>query len=154
MARWRAEAIKRLPELRKAIASAENVMALWDELFRSAFVPAYLADPPDESMISRVYSFADWCVQAPRNRDAAHDPLTAVAVCFYEEIPAFHPARDDMPRWFQYPEIVESKQVFAYRIGLEQYGELLAYMAKHQNRYQPRGIREVPVAPHEPMADR
>jgi len=50
MARWRAEAPKRLPELRDVITSADSVMALWFEL-QSAFEEAYRADPPDESLI-------------------------------------------------------------------------------------------------------
>jgi hypothetical protein len=144
MARWRAEAIKRLPELQKVIASSDSVLALWAELFY-AFEDAYRADLPDESLIARIYSFADWCVEAPRGRDASHDPVTAVTVCFYEMVPTCRPARDDMPRWFEYSEVAENKQVFAYMIGDEQYGELLKYMAKHQNRYQPREIDSSPT---------
>jgi hypothetical protein len=33
MARWRAAAIERLPELRPVISAAENVLSLWGELF-------------------------------------------------------------------------------------------------------------------------
>jgi hypothetical protein len=144
MAKWRAEAISRLPELRKKIDAAENVMALWDDFFRCAFVPAYKAEPPDDSLIARIYAYADWCVQAPRNPDASHDPLTAVLVCFYEDIPAFRPARNDMPRWFTYDEVADSEQVFKYMIGDEQYRELLRYMDKHRNRYMPRDQRSTP----------
>lgn len=138
MAKWRAEALARLPELRKEIDTADNVMTLWDEIWRGAFEPAYREDPPDESLIARVYSFADWCVRAPRRPDAAHDPLSAVTVCFWEEVPAFAPARDDMPRWFTFEEVAEGKSVFAYMIGEEKYRELLRYMDKHRSRYKRR----------------
>ena len=137
MAKWRAEALARLPELRKKIDAADNVMALWDEV-RGAFEQAYRDEPPNESLIARVYSFADWCVRAPRGSDAAHDPLTAVLVCFYEHVPEFGPARDDMPRWFTYEEVAQGKSVFAYMIGEEKYRELLKYMDKHRNRYKVR----------------
>jgi hypothetical protein len=137
MAKWRAEALARLPELRTQIDGADSVMALWSELWW-AFERAYKAEPPDEQLISRIYSFADWCVQAPRNGDASHDPLTAVVVCFYEDIPRFGPARDDMPRWFTYEEVAESRSVFAYMIGELKYFELLRYMDKHRKRYVPR----------------
>lgn len=138
MAKWRAEALTRLPERREKINAAENVMALWDDIFRSAFVPAYRAEPPDESIISRVYSYADWCVLAPRGPDAAHDPLSAVMVCFYEEVPAFRPARDDIPRRFTREAVAESKSVFSYMIGGQEFFELLRYMDKHRKRYVPR----------------
>lgn len=137
MAKWRAEALARLPELRKKIDAAENVLALWDEI-RHAFERAYLEDPRNESLIARVYSYADWCVDAPRASDAAHDPLTAVMVCFYEWIPPFKPARDDMPRWFTYDEIAESRSVFSYMIDAREFGELLRYMDRHRKRYVPR----------------
>jgi hypothetical protein len=53
MARWRAEAIERLPELRQTIASADSVLALWGELF-DAFEAAYRKEPANESLIARI----------------------------------------------------------------------------------------------------
>jgi hypothetical protein len=141
MARWRAEALQRLPELRDVITSADSVMALWIELL-SAFEKAYRSDPWDESLIGRIYSFADWCMNAPRGPDAGHDPMSAVTVAFYEDIPAFKPARDDMPRWFPYAEVANNRQVFAYLIGDEKYDELVKHMAKNRHRYQPRPSAE------------
>jgi hypothetical protein len=137
MARWRAEALERLPGLRDVITSADNVMALWCEL-QPAFEKAYRAVPPDESLIMGIYSFADWCVQAPRGPDAGHDPLTAVTVGFYEHIPGFKPAREDMPRWFRYSEVANSRLVFSYWSGDEAYEALLKHMAKNRHLYQVR----------------
>jgi len=126
------------------ITSANNVMALWIELW-IAFENAYQSQPPDESLIERVYSFADWCTHAPPGADAAHDPLTAVTVAFHEHIPAFDPARDDMPRWFTYSEVAKNREVFSHLIGDERYDELVEYMAKNQHRYFPRrGERKGP----------
>lgn len=133
MARWRAEALERLPELRQVITSADDVMALWTEL-EPAFEKAYRTEPPDESLIARIYGFADWCLRASRGPDAGHDPLSAV-ILFYEDIPAFRPAREDMPPWFPYSEVAENRQVFSYRIGDKEYEELVAYMAKNRHRY-------------------
>jgi len=142
MARWRAEAIKRLPELRQVIASAESVMTLWHEL-QDAFEQAYRAHPPAESLIAGIYSFADWCLEAPRGDDAGHDPFSALIVTFYEGIPRCRPARDDMPRWFRYSEVAQNRTVFSYLIGDQEYDELVSYMAKNQYRYQPRSRGEV-----------
>ena len=143
MARWRSEAIDRLPELRQVIGAAQNIMALWIEL-QQVFEEAYDREPRDDSTIERIYSYADWCEQAPRNDDAGHDPLTAVMVAFYEHIPACSPARQDMPRWFRYQEVVQNKEVFAYHIGEEEYNHLLEYMGKNRNLYQPRRRRSKP----------
>jgi hypothetical protein len=137
MARWRAEAIKRLPDLRHVIVSADSIMALWIELF-IAFRKAYEREPRDESLIAQIYAYADWCLQAPRGPDAGRDPFTAVIVAFYEDIPAFQPAREDMPRWFPYSEVAQNKQVFAYHLSDEEFADLVRHMEKNQGRYQSR----------------
>jgi hypothetical protein len=137
MAKWRAQALSRLPELHRVIAESDSVMALWIEL-TFAFEQAYKPDPPDESLIARIYSFADWCIQAPRNSDAGHDPSTAVTVAFYEHIPTIPESRQDMPRWFRYAEVAQAREVFSYLIGEQSYLELLAHMQRHQYLYRPR----------------
>jgi hypothetical protein len=137
MAKWRAEALKRLPELRHTIDEAWEIMALWLQI-QSAFAKAYKSDPPNDSLISRIYDFADWCLDAPRGPDAGHDPMTSVCVAFYEDIPTIKVARDDMPRWFRYEDIVENKQIFSYQIGESEYEKLVEYMRRNQRRYVPR----------------
>ena len=137
MSRWRGEAFNRLPQLQKVIAEADSVMALWIELV-CVFEKAYRCDPPDEKTIAAIYSYADWCIQAPRRPDAGHDPLSAVTVCFYEDIPTIRQARDDMPRWFKYSEIADNPSVFGHSISHEEFQSLLLYMDKNRRRYQPR----------------
>ena len=85
MARWRVAAIECLPDFGTLVASAENIYSLWNEL-RLKFDAAY-RPPRNDEQIGRIYSYADWCRQAPRSDDPAHDPSTAVMVCFYEHIP-------------------------------------------------------------------
>ena len=136
MARWRSAAMERLPELRESIASAENVMQLWIEL-NMKFEDAY-REPRDDGLIARVYSYADWCIAAPRNESAEHDPLTAVTVTFYEHIPTVVNAREDMPRWFTFNEVSANREVFSYLIGADEYAKLLKYMSENRRRYVPR----------------
>jgi hypothetical protein len=137
MARWRAEALKRLPELRKAIDSAHEIMAFWIEA-QSTFRRAYEQDPRDESLIERTYAFADWCANARRGPDAGHDPSTAIVVAFYEDIPTIPAARDDMPRWFTYSEVAESKAIFSYHLTDNDFGLLLRHMHRNRHLYRPR----------------
>ena len=137
MARWRAEALKRLPELRKSIDSANEIMVFWIEA-RIAFQRAYEQSPQDESLIARIYSFADWCANARRGPDAGHDPSTAIVVAFYEDIPTIPAARDDMPRWFTFAEIAESKAIFSYHLSEIDFQGLLAHMQRNRHLYKPR----------------
>jgi hypothetical protein len=136
MARWRGEAIRRLPRLSKVIASAECLSWLWIDL-ELAFAKAYRADPRDESIIAGVYAFADWCLQAPRDAHPGRDPVSA-AILFYEFLVGFRPARDDMPRWFKYEEVAQNKEWFVDQIGDEAYEALLRHMARNRGRYRPR----------------
>ena len=152
MALWRAEAIERLPELRKTIESADSVMALWVELWLD-FTKAYKQEPRNESLIARIYSFADWCVAAPRGPDAGHDPLTAVAVCFYEHIRWHKPSRDDMPRWFLAADVEFARNTFSYMIEPAEFDELLVYLKSNASQCRGREarIREALAALKQPQ---
>ncbi len=137
MARWRAEALRRLPELRSAIDSAHQIMAFWIDA-GEAFRRAYAEQPPNESLIARIYSYADWCLNAPRVSDAGHDPSTAVVVAFFEHVPTIPAAWRDMPRWFTFAEIAESKAIFSYHLSEIEFESLLAHMQRNRRLYRPR----------------
>ena len=77
MSQWRRQALAEMPDLRRLIDSAPNVMALWIELQANLAV-AYEATPPDEEAIRRIYRYALWTVARPRDADAT----TAVVVAF------------------------------------------------------------------------
>ena len=136
MAKWRAAAMEWLPEMRETIAEVPNVMSLWIEL-QGVFEDAYRA-PQNDDLIRRLYAYADWCLAAERNDDAARDPATAVMVAFYEHIPVRKASRDDMPRWFRYAEVERSRSVFGYHLSEEQFESLLIHMKQNQSRYVPR----------------
>jgi hypothetical protein len=113
---WRETATATLPELADEIAEAENPYLLWIEL-RRRFEDAYDDLPPNESLISRIYAFSEWCQRAPRGRTAEDDLLTCVSVCFLEHIPEHPAARADMPRWFTRERLFGNKEIFSYMIG-------------------------------------
>jgi hypothetical protein len=141
MARWRAEALKRLPELRTAIDSAPEIMAFWIDA-QYAFKRAYEKNPWDDSLIARIYAFADWCADARRGPDAGHDPSTAVVVAFYEDIPTIPAAREDMVRWFTYAEVADSRAVFSYHLSDDEFEKLQGHLRRNKHQYRPRASRE------------
>jgi hypothetical protein len=67
---WRETAYELLPELAEKITDPEidTPYLLWFEI-RDAFARAYDASPRDESLISRIYQYADWCMTAPRGEN-------------------------------------------------------------------------------------
>ncbi len=132
MARWRKEAIDRLPELRGRIEQSPELMALWIELLL-VFEKAYDISRND-GLIQRIYDFAKWCESAPRDQDAGRDPLTAVCLAFYEHIPETEAARNDMHRWFTRSQIVEGREIFSRHISSEQYDQLLGTFDERTKR--------------------
>lgn len=112
MSLWRRIAIEKLPELHRKIADADNCFAVWMELgyelsrlYREEFL--------NESLIARIYEYARWCFSRPNNAYLA----TAVAVCFYEDIPKDPRARRDTARWLTMEEFELLRPAFAYHLS-------------------------------------
>lgn len=126
---WRQKALQMFPELRDRIQAAENPYALWNDLI-TPFEDAYICQPPDRSLIDRVYGYARWCEDQPRGETAANDLLTCVAVCFYEHIPTHPLARKDMPNWFTWEQFTRGREAFKYHLGGEQFAELETVFAE------------------------
>lgn len=133
MARWRAAAIERMPDLKSLVESSKTISELWVGLC-DEFAIAY-DKPMNEDVIAQIYAFADWCVEAPRCDEDGRDPFSAVVVGFYESIPTLPNARDDMPRWFKYSAVKDNRLVFSYLIGDEAFEKLLEHMKQNQKKY-------------------
>jgi len=112
MSLWRRIAIEKLPELQSKITSADNPYGMWIEL-RSELNSIYGREPIDDSLIARIYGYAAWCMWQPRNNDLR----TAVAVCFYEDLPTDLPIRKDVARWLSVDEFTALRHAFTYHLG-------------------------------------
>jgi hypothetical protein len=123
MSRWRKEAFDRLPECRKELQAEKDPYgffgALGDVLWR-----AHIAK--DEDLIGRIYGFAQWCLDAPRGKDAADDLLSIVTVAFFEGVPKHKEVRQEIGRWFPRDFIKGMHEVFCYIESEEKYLEMLA----------------------------
>jgi hypothetical protein len=136
---WRETAYALFPELSAPIEKAENSYSLWFEL-RHAFERAYDAMPKSESLIRRIYQYADWCDNQARGETAEDDLLTAVAVCFYEHIPEHPAAWNDMPRWFSLKEFDNMRGLWEYSFKKEGYLQLRQEFARRRKMFQ-TGLR-------------
>jgi hypothetical protein len=95
VAGWRRKALELLPERARMLKSSGGVHAVFAELLHD-LERTYRQPVPDRAFIDRVYRFAAWCF-APRQNAYLRN---AVAVSFYEHLPAFGPARSDLAREF------------------------------------------------------
>jgi hypothetical protein len=139
MTSWREKAFELLPELGEKITDPdmETPFRLWFELW-DAFRQAYDASPRDESLISRIYAFAGWCMTAQHDDSIADELATATCVSFFEHIPQHLAARDDMPRWIPYQDFIGREQVFRYGITEEEFVALKQHFYKHRHDFVPR----------------
>jgi hypothetical protein len=130
---WKNEGVRRFPELGEKVEGWETPYLLWFDL-RDAFESAYRAEPRGESMIRRVYEFADWCSQQPQGRKADDDLPTCVAVCFYEHVPESPEALADMPRWFKREDVLKMRDVFLYHAGEEGFRRMLEVFDNYREK--------------------
>ncbi|MDQ3818570.1 MAG: hypothetical protein M3362_12955 [Acidobacteriota bacterium] len=122
MNEWREVALQKLPEIKSEIKDAETPMAFWGELIYH-FDNAY-EEPRNDDFIRRVYAYADWCLNQNVGETAAEHLPTCVAVCFWEHIPAFKPARDDMQRWIPFDDVMLNQHFFKHLLSDAEFDEL------------------------------
>lgn len=104
------------PLLERARKRFDNPHSLWIES-NWLFDKAWEADPPNRSLIDRIYAFSDWCVAQPEGKTAEDDLVTVVCVCFLEHIPTIPAALRDMPNRFTWDEVETSRYYFSYLVG-------------------------------------
>lgn len=129
---WREKADALFPELAEEFEWVDSPMSLWITL-NTEFKLAY-EEPRNESLIHRVYEYANWCVQQEQTeeKDATKHLLTCVVVCFWEPLPTNHNARADMPNWFTYEDIVSDRPIFSYYLTEQEFDDLLALFPEHK----------------------
>jgi hypothetical protein len=119
---WKDKAKSLFPEFLADVEEAETPYQFWFFL-TEAFHKAYL-EPRHESLISRVYEFAEWCEKSPKGKIAEDDLATCVSVSFIEHIPDSLQARKDMPRWFSKDDFFRLEKVFGYHLSREELDNL------------------------------
>jgi len=123
--------MKMLPELQSEIIGSETPMSLWVEI-PYYFDEAY-EEPRNESLIERIYQYADWCLGQDKGETAEEHLPTCVVTCFWEHIPTCKAARDDMPRWFSFEEVMANKHFFEYLLTEEEFEELKEIYSNKEN---------------------
>lgn len=111
-----------LPELQSEIEEAERPMALWTEII-FYFDEAY-EEPRNDDFIRRVYAYAAWGLEQDVGETADEHLPTCIAICFWEHIPTYKPARNDMPRWFSFEEVIANEHWFRASLSDEEFEEL------------------------------
>ena len=114
MSTWRKVALEKLPSCKALIEKAATPMELWIDL-GSEFHIAY-QEPRNESMLSAIYSYALWCLEA-------RDPTTssAVVVCLFEDLPLNSAARKDLPHRIGKTLFLGLTNVFKYHLSAEEH---------------------------------
>ncbi|MCM2273680.1 MAG: hypothetical protein NDI75_02615 [Candidatus Didemnitutus sp.] len=123
MSRWRKEAFDRLPECRKQLQQEKSPNLFFHELGEVLY-QAHLQQ--DEDLIRRIYQYAQWCLEAPRGKDASDDLLTMVTVSFFEHLPTHREVRKEIGRFLPKSVIEGMREVFLYHGTEEKYQEMLA----------------------------
>ena len=121
MAAWRRKALEMFPDRLPMIREPGGVYTLLANL-RDALEHTYCLDAPDWGFIERVYQFAEWCF-GPRQNQYLRN---AVAVSFYEHLPAFGPARPDLARRFTPAMWTELRPLLKQMLPVQDYDAFAA----------------------------
>lgn len=112
MSAWRRIAIEKLPELQKEISTADGAYGVWIEL-RFELERIYAREIVDDSLIARIYQYANWCLCQPHDDNLR----TAVVVCFYEHLPMSPKVRQDVGRWLSEEDFRALRPAFCYHLS-------------------------------------
>jgi hypothetical protein len=107
--RWRAEALRALPELRQLLENEKIVFspyALWFELLPRV---RQAHRDHDDDFLARAYSLADWCRRQPEK-----DLWNSVGVCFYEHLFDEVWMRPLVARWLSREAVVDAWGLWEY----------------------------------------
>ena len=133
MSRWRGKALEMLPELKTGIQTAETPYLLWFEML-AALKDAYVT-PRNESLLRRIYLYADWCWRQPAQKDI--DLSNCVAVSFYEHLVDYAEIRLDLPRWISEHKFQALESLFRMRLESDDLDALKLHHARNWRMYQP-----------------
>ena len=125
MSAWRRKALDTFPERRHLVVSATSSYILMLDLAQE-LREAYRVDPPDSDLITRVYTFVEWCFAPTQNPDLRN----AAAVSFYETLPDFEPARRDLARRFTPTMWRELQPLFCQVLSASGYAALVRELPK------------------------
>lgn len=116
MSRWRHEALQRLPELQRLIASTlvDNPMMLWIELMIE-FHKLCKKEPLPLELLQRIWNYALWCM-----RVGHPDVQTAAALAFCEHLlgPASTPL---LPQIMSRQDYMSLRELLLYHNSEQQY---------------------------------
>ncbi len=76
------------------------------------------------TLLRKSYAYSDWGLSQDIGETAEEHFPTCIAVCFWEHIPTYKPARDDMPRWLSFEYIMANQHWFKYSLSDEEFEEL------------------------------
>jgi hypothetical protein len=121
---WLNKALESFPELEEEIQRNQGgPVGLWSDLY-FALEKAYREKPVNESLISRVYDYAAWCLRQPDTRDVETNLPNAVAVAFIESLPLDVCVSEDLHRWLSIETFEGCESLFRHHLSEEQYQEL------------------------------
>jgi hypothetical protein len=134
MSVWRRVALEKIPNLRKVIEAAPNVMTLWIELQLQLAYGGLYQSSSSEKIIAGIFNYASWCLNESHNWDTK----TAVVCAFYEHLPTMKDARENLPSRLSTDDFLKLKQDFKYLLSDREHEEFVKEFMKRKTK--PTGL--------------
>jgi len=134
---WLSKAQGLFPELESFLFQPQfydSPNALWIDLFY-LLQTAYDAEPSNDDLIGRIYSYAAWCFEQPDTKDTEADLSDATAIGLIETIPLDRKASDDLYRWITVEAFDGFENLFRYHLEDEAYRAFRAEFVRKKKTY-------------------
>ncbi len=112
--RWRKVAFQMLPVFWRYIEEAENVKALWNQIYLA--VEQSCHETSTDDLIRDVFAYESWCMSESRDEEVQDAVLN-----FYMEIPLSARLRRALPLYMSVDDFLGSQEIFAGQLTPEEF---------------------------------
>jgi hypothetical protein len=115
------EIARSFPEIRERFSESDEELPY----VIMGYLADWLKESPKEAitpqLVDRLVSFARWCEEQPRGKDAADDLLTILTVSFYEALFDLETTRALVPRFISREQFLAGADYLRASVGAENY---------------------------------
>jgi hypothetical protein len=109
--------------------------AIWTELY-VILVQCYDEQPPNESLIARIYDFAWWCLDQPNTDNVNTDISNTAAVGLIEHLPLNRKILGDLHRWMTIETFRGCESLFRYHLDDAEYSKFSAEFLRKRTDFE------------------
>ena len=115
------EITRRFPEICDQLSEGDEELPYVVMAYMACWLKGLPEDAITPQIVDRLVSFAEWCEEQPRGKDAGDDLLTVLVVAFYEKLFDSDRTRALVPRFIPREQFVTNADYLRTWVAAENY---------------------------------